>query len=417
MENQGKLSEELVQNLKRIPKDEQIPIIVRYTPDRRIVRHKGPAMRGVRESYNYRLKPMVHMHATPEAIHELEQDPEIVRIYRDQPVRALLDSALPIIQVPRIELLGLDGQGMRICIVDTGIDATHPDFQGRIADVADLVGEGPADENGHGTHCAGIAAGSGAASEGRYRGVAPGATIFSTKVLRRNGQGMMSDVMAGIDWAVEQGVQIISLSLGGSGSSDGDDALSEICDAAVASGVIVCAAAGNEGPSSRTIGSPGAARHVITVGASTDEEIIAHFSSRGPTADGRSKPDIVLPGHHVTAARGAGTAMGVPHDNYYTKASGTSMATPMAAGLCALLLQKDPTLTPAQVKEILMHSAVDLGDHPYAQGAGRADAWRALTAEYAPVPAPGEPNPPGSSPRVGHGCLTAMVRILLGGRR
>jgi subtilisin family serine protease len=87
---------------------------------------------------------------------------------------------------------------VRIAIVDTGIDPAHPDFEGRIAAMTDLTGEGPVDGNGHGTHCAGIAAGSGAASDGKYRGVAPAATLYSAKVLRSDGQGMTSDVMAGV---------------------------------------------------------------------------------------------------------------------------------------------------------------------------------------------------------------------------
>jgi serine protease AprX len=413
----SKLSNGLARSLGQVSADDQLPIIVRYAPDRRIVRHKGPPLPGIRESYNYRLQPFVHMHATPHAIETLEQDAEIVRIYQDLPVRALLDSAMPIIQMPQVRNLGWDGRGIRIAIVDTGIDPEHPDFEGRIADMADWVGEGVVDENGHGTHCASIAAGSGAASEGRYRGVAPAAVLYAAKVLRRNGQGMMSDVMAGIDWAVDQSVHIISLSLGGPGPSDGRDALSEMCDAAMASGVIVCVAAGNDGPLNRTVGSPGASREAITVGASTDQDIIAPFSSRGPTADGRVKPDIVLPGHLITAARAKGTSMGTPISAHYSEASGTSMATPVAAGLCALLLQKEPHLTPAQVKARLMETAIDLGDHAHAQGSGRADALRALENQISPPPGnPGAPGDPGG-PGLGQGCLTALVQMLLQGKR
>ncbi len=138
-----------------------------------------------------------------------------------------------------------------------------------IAATADFTGQGPSDGNGHGTHCAAIAAGSGAASNGTYRGVAPEALLYTAKVLRNDGQGMMSDVMAGIEWATEQGVQVISLSLGGSGSCDGTDALCEMCDAAVEAGIVVCVAAGNDGPRSYTVGSPGCARQVITIGPPT----------------------------------------------------------------------------------------------------------------------------------------------------
>ncbi|MHB1319226.1 MAG: S8 family peptidase [Anaerolineae bacterium] len=403
-----KISDELVVSLARTADDSQIPVIVRYTPDRVVMRHKGPAMRGVSESYNYRLAPLTHMHATPEAIRKLEQDPEIVRIYRDLPVRALMDSALPVAQVPQVIDLGWDGTGVRIAIIDTGIDVDHPDFTGRIAEMVDLVGEGPVDENGHGTHCAGIALGAGTASGGRYRGVAPGALLYSAKVLHRGGQGMMSDVMAGIEWAVEQQVHIISLSLGGPGPSDGHDALSDICDAAVESGVTVCVAAGNDGPSSYTIGSPGAARRVLTVGASTDEDTVAPFSSRGPTADSRIKPDLVAPGHLITATRAADTELGSPVDAYYTECSGTSMATPLVAGICALLLQKEPQLTPDEVKARLMSTAVDLGEQSTVQGQGRIDALRAISNEPRPGTEPGEPGSDGPRPPMGSGCLTAV---------
>jgi serine protease AprX len=414
----SKLRNGLAQEIRGMAQDEQVPIIVRYSPDRRIVRHKGPPMPGIKESYNYRLQPLAHMYATPQAIQALQEDHEVVRIYRDQPVHAFLDSAMPIIRMPQVHSLGWDGKGVRIAIVDTGIDPMHPDLQGRVVDMADWVGQGPVDENGHGTHCAGIAAGSGAQSGGRYRGVAPGASIYAAKVLRRNGSGMMSDVMAGIDWAVDQGVQIISLSLGGSGSSDGRDALSEMCDAAVNAGVIVCAAAGNDGPGNRTIGSPGASRLAITVGASTDQDLLAPFSSRGPTADGRVKPDILLPGHLITAARAKGTSMGTPIDSYYCEASGTSMATPVAAGLCALLLQMDPGLTPDEIKERLITTAIDLGEPANAQGRGRADALRAIQNSISPpLTDPGNPQPPVGGPDLRLGCLTSFVAALLERKR
>jgi subtilisin family serine protease len=407
-----KLSDELLVSLARTVDDSQIPVIVRYTPDRVVMRHKGPSMRGVSESYNYRLAPLVHMHATPEAIRNLEQDTEIVRIYRDLPVRALMDSALAVVHAPEVIKLGWDGAGVRIAIIDTGIDPEHPDFSGRIAQMADLVGEGPVDQNGHGTHCAGVALGSGSASGGRYRGAAPGALLYSAKVLHRSGQGMMSDVMAGIEWAVEQQVHVISLSLGGPGPSDGHDALSDICDAAVASGVIVCVAAGNDGPGSFTVGAPGAARRVITVGASTDGDTVAPFSSRGPTADNRVKPDLVAPGHLITAARAADTTLGTTVDAYYTECSGTSMSTPLVAGICALLLQAEPNLTPDEVKARLMTTAVDLGEHPCVQGQGRVDALRVIRNQAGDQPAPGDPGetPPGEAP-VGNGCLTAVTGL------
>lgn len=412
----SKFTNGLTNALANTPGQQPISVIVRYSPQRRVMRH-GEQIAGVREGYRYRLNPLVQVLATPEAIDRLAQDPEVVRIYEDLPVHAFLDSALPKVRVPLLWDLPLDGEGVSIAIVDTGLDTAHPDFTGRIADVVDLTGEGLGDGHGHGTHCAGIAAGSGVASGGRYRGVAPAATLYSAKVLKASGDGMMSDVMAGIEWAQSQGARVISLSLGNTGPSDGNDLLSVTCDAAVEQGCAVVVAAGNDGPLARTIGSPGASRRAITVGATNDRDAIANFSSRGPTADGRQKPDLVAPGVDIIAPRAKGTQMGTVVDDWYISACGTSMATPLVAGVVALLLQADPTLSPAEIKQRLQESAIDLGQGPYVQGRGRLDAWGAYQREVTPTP-PGQPTPPdGGGPALGEGCLTALVRALLAGRR
>jgi len=407
---QAKLTRGLVQNLQAATAQEQVPIIVRYAPGRRRVRLRGP-QRGIRQSYEYRLLPFEHMHATPEAIQRLAADPDVVRVYEDRPMYALLDAAVPLVGVPRLWQEGLDGHGVRIAVVDTGIDAAHPDVQGRVAAQADFTGEGDGDRNGHGTHCASIALGTGAASSGKFRGAAPAATLYAAKVLKASGSGMMSDVMAGVEWAVDQGVQIISLSLGGPGPSSGEDALSETCDAAVEHGIVVCVAAGNDGPRQYSIGSPGAARRAITVGACNDQNAIASFSSRGPTGDGRVKPDVILPGVDIVAARAQGTSMGTPLNQHYTSASGTSMATPLAAGICALLLRALPDLTPDQIKSRLMSTALDLGNTPYTQGSGRVDAWQAVHTE-----SPEPPVFPDPAPSPGQGCLALLMRLLFWGR-
>jgi serine protease AprX len=412
----SKLTNGLAQTLGEIPGNQQVSVIVRYTPQRRIMRHREQ-VDGVREGYHYRLNPLVQVFATPEAVDRLAGDPDVLRIYEDLPVHAFLDSALPKVRVPMLWDLPLTGEGVSIAIIDTGIDSAHPDLAGRIADVVDLTGEGLGDGNGHGTHCAGIAAGSGAASGGRYRGVASAATIYAAKVLRASGDGMMSDVMAGVEWALSQGARIISLSLGHTGPSNGTDLLCETCDAAVEQGCVVVAAAGNDGPLPRTVGSPGASRRAITVGASDDQDAIASFSSRGPTSDGRQKPDLVAPGVSIIAARAKGTNVGPVIDEWYASASGTSMATPLVAGVVALLLQADPSLTPAEIKQRLQESAVDIGQGPYVQGRGRLDAWGAYQAELTPTP-PDQPSPPdGSGPALGEGCLTALLRAVFLGRQ
>jgi len=410
-----KLAQGVMRSLSHAAPEQQISVIVRYRVGRETMRHAAP-MRGVRYGYHYRLNPLVQMQATAEGIATLEDDPDVVYVYEDRKVFAYLDTSVPLIQADRLyNEEGLTGDGVRVAVIDTGIDQQHPDLVSQIAAVQDFTGEGPDDLHGHGTHCAGVVAGTGQASGGRYRGVAPGARIYAAKVLGTNGEGMMSDVMAGIEWAVAQNVQVISLSLGGFGPCDGSDALCQTCEAAVRAGVTVCVAAGNEGPGPRTVGSPGCAENVITIGACNDLDQVAYFSSRGPTLDGRVKPDVLLPGVSIVAARAKDTSMDMVVDEYYVAASGTSMAAPHAAGVCALLLQALPESSPAQIKERLMTTALNVSPDRYAQGSGRADAWRARHDIADPQPDP-EPTPPAQPPEPGQGCLVAMVKLLFMGR-
>lgn len=340
---------------------------------------------------------------------DLTDDPNVAVVWSDLPVYALLDVSVPLVHAPDVWEMGFTGSGVRVAVVDTGVDAQHPDLVGRVIDAKDFTGEGAGDGNGHGTHVAGIIAGSGAASDGKYRGVAPDALILSARVLGSGGSGQQSWVMAGIEWAVERGVKVINMSLGGPPEpGDGTDALSAQVDAAVRAGVVCCVAAGNSGRAGNsTVGSPGAAREAITVGATVGDpshgwDEITDFSSRGPTADGRVKPDICLPGFNIIAARGSGTSLGRPVDDHYTSASGTSMATPHAAGAVALLFQAEPGLTPAQVKDRVLRAAQDMGQEPNWQGRGRENVLalaRGQTAEPLPkkVPAP-TPEPPPPTP-------------------
>ncbi|MEW6188603.1 MAG: S8 family peptidase [Actinomycetota bacterium] len=341
-------------------------------------------------------------------VERLAEEPWVERIEMDRKVYATLDTSVPLIGVPKIWEEGYTGKGINIAIIDTGVDKSHPDLFPRVVATKDFTLEGFRDFNGHGTHVAGIAAGSGASSKRRYRGVAPEANILAAKVLKGDGTGRMSDVMAGIEWVLEMGAHIINLSLGSEGPCEGTDALSETCDAAVGQGVIICAAAGNDGPKKYTIGSPGCAKNVITVGASTDRDKVARFSSRGPTADERLKPDVVAPGVDIISCRADEVLMGKPVNDHYTSATGTSMATPHVAGLCALLLQAKPVASPLLIKEAFIHTAKDLGVNQYAQGVGRIVAEDAL--RYVET----HENPP-EAPELGPtkpGCLATFWEIV-----
>jgi len=424
-----KLAHNLRENIQQVAGDEEqtINIIVRmHTPVHAALDTPVPPTvpqpdvtraleaTSLQARHTFQLVPAIATTARVADIITISRNPLVEHIWADEMVYICLDSSVPVIRAPKVWESQVDGQGVKIGIVDTGIDPTHADFAGRIGDTTDFTGEGPRDNHGHGTHVASIAAGSGASSDGRYRGVAPAAEIYAAKVLRGNGSGLMSDVMAGIEWAVNQGVQVINLSLGSRGPCDGSDAISATCNVAVEKGHIVCVAAGNEGPSEATVGSPGCALRPITVGASTDDDHVAGFSSRGPTGDGRVKPDLLLPGTSIIAARATGTQMGTPIDDQYTLASGTSMATPHATGVAALLLQAEPSLTPDQVKQIMTQSASDLSLPANTQGAGRADAYGAFLLaqgqppEPPPTPTPSPPPPPPSPPPGRPGCSPAQ---------
>ena len=368
--------------------------------------------------YTFRLLYAAAHSMTRDGILALSQREDVEMIWYDEPVHTLLDVSVPLIGAPVVWQAGITGKGIKVGIVDTGIDPDHPDFAGRIVQMKDFTGQGPNDNHGHGSHVAGIVGGTGSASGGKYRGVAPECLYYTAKVLRGDGSGNTSDVMAGVEWAVQQGVQVVNLSLGSDGACDGTDALSVTCDAAMGKGVVVCVAAGNAGPDASTVGSPGCAKTVITIGATTKTDQVAVFSSRGPTSDNRVKPDLCFPGGSIISCRAKGTSMGTTINDSYTQASGTSMATPHAAGACALLLQAKPGLTPQQVKDILMNTAKYLNLDANTQGTGRAQVdkayQQAMAMQPTPTPSPTPIPTPTPAPE-GNGCF-GLLKSLLGGQ-
>ncbi len=213
------------------------------------------------------------------------------------------------------------------------------------------------------------------------KGVAPGAALVGVKVLDSEGSGTFAGVLAGVEWVIanrdKYNIRVMNMSLGSADSSDGQDALSRAINNAVESGIVAVVAAGNSGSDDYTIGSPAAADRALTICAMRDVGengwSLAPFSSRGPTADGRVKPDLCAPGVRISAPQ-AGTP-----DRYVTY-SGTSMATPFVAGLAALMLEANPYLTPSEVRELLTATAQDWGapgqDNDY--GYGRVNGYRSL---------------------------------------
>lgn len=302
-------------------------------------------------------------------IYKLIQNEDVEFISFDSKVYTLLDVARKSIDAPFPQNSGYQGEGITVAVIDTGVsphvDLTKPD--NRIIGFVDILNKKdfPYDDNGHGTHVAGIIAGNGYASRGKLMGVAPKANILAIKALDENGSGTTSNILEAIEYAIntkeKYNTRIINLSIGTPSSIPSRfDPLSRAVRRAVKSGLVVVVAAGNSGPGAGTILSPGISEYALTVGAVDDkrtidtrDDTIAPFSSRGPTKDGRIKPDILAPGVNINSLSNQKI------DGYHAL-SGTSMATPLVSGSVSLLLNKENSLTPAQVKENLIKASIDL---------------------------------------------------------
>jgi serine protease AprX len=417
--------------------DDEIPVIVMLKES------CSDPIPGLDIRYSFRLIPAVAGQAQKSSIEQIAEDDRVSAIYYDRdaqvyaPSQSDNSSQLPptesyispaqIIKADRLQEMGIDGSGTVVAVIDSGIDKNHPDLVGRVvAEKNFLADEITADDLlGHGTMVAGIIAGSGAASGGKYAGIAPNATLLSAKVIDSKGDGRVSDIIAGIEWAVYSGADVLSLSLGGINLGESNPPITMAADNAAKAGVVVCVAAGNRNssetaelagssagrssasqlgarPSQDTdskdfylllvpivvalppglIDSPGDGVNVITVGAADAIGRIAGFSGSGPTRDDRIKPDVVAPGVDIISTAPSGLSRPVYVEEYYAIESGTSLSTPVAAGLAALLLQARDTLSPAGVKAAMTGGAVKLNSslgesyEEYYQGAGMLDALR-----------------------------------------
>jgi subtilisin family serine protease len=304
------------------------------------------------------------------------------KIWLDGKARLLLDQSGPQIGAPRLREMGLTGAGVTVAVLDSGVKLDHPDFAGRIAESKDFTGVDPSGEDlaGHGTHVAGTVLGSGAASNGKYVGVAPGATLINGRVCDATGGCQESAIIAGMEWAAPR-ARIVNMSLGG-GPTDGDDPMSRALNSLSAEhGTLFVAAAGNAGEI-ETVGTPAAADDALAVASVTKQDAMSPFSSRGPRLlDHATKPDVAAPGSDIVSARAPGTLAGDvgPIDDFYNQISGTSMATPHVAGAAALLAQQHPDWRARELKRALMSTAVVVDAGVYEQGAGRVDLVRAAT--------------------------------------
>lgn len=321
----------------------------------------------------------------------------LISIELDTHITAQMNRVGDIIESRWAHERGYLGQGVGVAVVDTGL-SLHKDFiegKNRVVAFEDFIGgrKEPYDDNGHGTHVAGIIGGNGYSSKGKYTGVAPACNFIPVKVLDHRGDGNISDVLAGLQWIIDNrkkyNIRIVNISVGTSAKDNLDEnsLLVQGVNAVWDSGIVVVVAAGNNGPGPMSISTPGISRKVITVGSSDDNVTVEVFgtkakdySGRGPTPYCIKKPDIVAPGSNIISCNISrylirGRNGGIRYNSadnpmMYTIKSGTSMATPVVSGAIALLLSVYPKLTNREVKLMLRNSAVDLGQHWEKQGWG-----------------------------------------------
>ena len=298
------------------------------------------------------------------------------KVWLDRRVTAAeLDPNLTQIGAPSAWASGVSGAGVDVAVLDTGIDANHPDLRGKVVEQANFTDDATeGDGNGHGTHVASIIGGTGAAAGGVRKGVAYGARLLSGKVLDSVGRGQLSWVIEGMEWAAARGADVVNLSLGGDAGKTDDPTAQALDRLSAETGTLFVVAAGNAGPGTSNIGTPGIAASALTVGAVTANGLPAYFSSQGPTlGTWRVKPDLTAPGVEITGAMAGGDG--------YTGMSGTSQAAPHVAGAAALLAERHPDWDWRRIKNALMTTADAkiAAPMPYAEGAGLLDLPGALS--------------------------------------
>jgi serine protease AprX len=272
-----------------------------------------------------------------------------------------------VVRAEKVYREGYSGKGITIALLDSGVQAEHPDLRNRVVYFQDFEGQRAAcyDDNGHGTHVAGILCGSGRLSRGKYSGMAPGAGLVVLKVLDAKGNGSTEQVLRALEWVRVNGkrynIRLLNFSIGylPNAKMEEQRRLLDAIEALWDMGIMVVCAAGNKGPGERSVTVPGISRKVLTVGACDDQNgLPAHlkrgYSGKGPTACCIVKPEVLAPGTEILS-----TGIDSARKTYgYVEKSGTSMATPVICGAMALALEKNPELTPAALKLLVYHSCI-----------------------------------------------------------
>jgi subtilisin family serine protease len=366
---------------------EKLPLIVSYRRSEGVAAAASMAATTVRELPSINGAAVAQDRARAgEFWHWVTGSPDVAKVWLDGVAKPRLDVSVPQIGVPVAWRLGFTGAGVTVGVLDSGIKADHPDLVGKVVEARDFTGTRPdaGDDIGHGTHVAGIIAGTGAASNGRYRGVAPDAKLVSGKVCVTFGCPE-SAVIAGMEWIAPK-VRVVNMSLGGE-STDGTDPMSQAVNNLTARYGTLFVVSGSSDRAidfpdpTNSVSSPAVADAALAVGSVSKEDATSVFSGPGPRiGDYAVKPDIAAPGEGIVSARAPGTPAGDqnPVDANYTALSGTSMAAPHVAGAAAILLQQHPDWSAGQLKPTLMSTAKPTAG-VFEQGAGRVDVARAVT--------------------------------------
>ncbi len=409
----SRLTFDVEENLKAIEKGEENRLDVIITVHRdysvRQVEELLESM-GVPRDNIRSVEQYVSAILTADQVKRLAQEESVFRIWLNRQVKLMLDASLNVIKArPAWRVFGVYGEGITWAVLDSGIDADHQALQKKVIGQYNFSRSEPGDRLGHGTHVAGIIA----SDDTKYRGVAPGAKLYDFKVVNDNGNGDELSLIQAIAKIKELNrerrvIHGANISLGFPfdvrSYACGASPICEAVNSLVHSGVVVCVAASNDGfktlltlnelgqqePFSTYLAlgitDPGNASEAITVGSTHKVHPhrfgVSYFSSRGPTGDGRLKPDLLAPGERIISCRARSTSMGQPVDNLFTEANGTSMATPHVSGAAALLLslRKELIGHPEEVKRVLLSTCTDLERDRYHQGRGLLDILRALQA-------------------------------------
>ncbi len=356
-----------------------VPVIIQYddsvAPEKKALRELGCKPGKVLKSLHG-----IAAECPAEILETIADDDDTVYLFEDEMLYPLLDQTVPLINATAVWSSFGNGSGINVSILDTGINTSHPALAGKVVlaenFITEFSGEDLDDYCNHGTPVACTVG----CIDSTYKGVAPGVNLFNAKVAFKTDPDRCgapsSAVIAAIDWSIANGAQVIQLSVGA--------LVAECYQSATAlavnnsgKNIPIIVSAGNDGPGSQSINTPGCAENAITVGASNGNSV-EDYSSRGPTDYGLSKPDLVAPGTGITAADSSGAG--------FSDHTGTSFSSPHVSGVVALMLQQKQ-LSPDVVKQILKSTAVNLSYDSNTQGAGRVDAFSAVnaSAEFEPA--------------------------------